>query len=148
MTVISFQHRFVFIKTQKTAGTSIEIDLARHLGPEAVVTPVKPAVEGHEARHDVRAGRVLSAHADVREIRDFLGAEVFAGMAVLCIERELVDKCLSHFHTKRNSSFHNPDGAYTRDWAAIARTARFRWTRAAGPSATRTRGCCGAGSTM
>ena len=125
MTVISFQYRFVFLKTRKTAGTSIEIDLARHLGPDAVVTPVKPAVEGHEARHHVRDGRVLSAHADVREIRDFLGAEVFAGMAVLCVEREPVEKCLSHFHMKRNSSFHNPDGAYTRDWAGYCEDGAF-----------------------
>lgn len=125
MTVISFQHRFVFLKTRKTAGTSIEIDLARRLGPDAVVTPVKPAVEGHEARHHVRDGRALSAHADVREIRDFLGAEVFAGMSVICVEREPVDKCLSHFHMKRNSSFHNPDGAYSRDWAGYCEDGAF-----------------------
>jgi len=125
MAVISFQHRFVFIKTQKTAGTSIEIDLARRLGPDAIVTPVKPAVEGHEPRHHVNGERTLSAHASASEISDFIGADAFAGMAVICVEREPVDKCLSHFHMKRNSSYHNPDGAYQLDWAGYCEAGAF-----------------------
>jgi hypothetical protein len=125
MTVISFQHRFVFIKTQKTAGTSIEINLARHLGPDAVITAVEPAMEGHQPRNHMRDGRALRAHADVGEIRAFLGSDMFAGMAVICVEREPVDKCLSQFHMKRNSSFHNRDGAYTRDWAGYCEDRRF-----------------------
>ncbi len=125
MTVISFQHRFVFIKTQKTAGTSIEIDLAGHLGPDAVITAVEPAVKGHDPRNHIRGGRALRAHADIGEIREFLGADVLASMAILCVEREPVDKCLSHFHMKRNSPYHNPDGAYTRDWAEYCEEGAF-----------------------
>ncbi|MCH8489964.1 MAG: hypothetical protein LAT81_08560 [Oceanicaulis sp.] len=125
MAVISFQHRFVFIKTRKTAGTSIEIDLAGHLDPGAVITPVEPAVEGHEPRHHVRGGRTLTAHAGCAEIRDFIGAELFAGMAVICVEREPVDKCLSHFHMKRNSPYHNPHGAWRRDWAGYCEDGAF-----------------------
>lgn len=125
MAVISFRHRFVFIKTQKTAGTSIEIDLARRLGPDAIVTPVEPAVDGHEPRHHERGGRALRAHASAGEISDFIGAELFAGMAVICVERAPVDKCLSHFHMKRNSPYHNRDGAWQRDWAGYCEDGGF-----------------------
>lgn len=125
MAVISLQHRFVFIKTQKTAGTSIEVDLASRLGPDAIVTPVEPPVAGHEPRHHETGGRRLSAHASADEISAFIGADLFAGMAVICVEREPVDKCLSHFHMKRNSPYHNPDGAYQRDWAGYCEDGAF-----------------------
>ena len=31
--IASHAHRFVFVKTRKTAGTSLEIALSRHCGP-------------------------------------------------------------------------------------------------------------------
>ena len=38
--IVSHQHRFVFVKTRKTAGTSIEIALAQHCGPDDIITPI------------------------------------------------------------------------------------------------------------
>lgn len=38
--IISYRHTFVFIKTKKTAGSSMEIALASHAGPDDVVTPL------------------------------------------------------------------------------------------------------------
>ena len=55
--IISHEHRFIFIKTQKTAGTSIEVLLADLAGDDAVVTPVKPPVVGHRPRNFQRTGR-------------------------------------------------------------------------------------------
>lgn len=49
--VISHQHRFIFIKTAKTAGTSIEAFLSPHCGPDDVFTTTRPPVEGHEPRN-------------------------------------------------------------------------------------------------
>jgi len=49
--IISHRHRFIFIKTRKTAGTSIEAYLSRFCGGEDVVTPLNPPVEGHEPRN-------------------------------------------------------------------------------------------------
>lgn len=36
--IISHEHRYVFVKTRKTAGTSVEIALAEHAGPRDVLT--------------------------------------------------------------------------------------------------------------
>jgi hypothetical protein len=38
--IISRAHNFIFIKTRKTAGSSMEMALASHVGPEDVVTPL------------------------------------------------------------------------------------------------------------
>lgn len=38
--IISHKHRFIFVKTVKTAGTSLEIALSKFLGDEDVVTPI------------------------------------------------------------------------------------------------------------
>lgn len=51
----SRQHRFVFIKTAKTAGTSVEVFLSKACVPGDVVTPILPPEEGHTPRN--HAGR-------------------------------------------------------------------------------------------
>jgi Sulfotransferase family len=38
--IISHKHRFIFIKTRKTAGTSIELALSQLCGPEDIITPL------------------------------------------------------------------------------------------------------------
>lgn len=43
--IASFKHNFIFIKTQKTAGTTIEIALTPHCGPDDIITPIAPADE-------------------------------------------------------------------------------------------------------
>jgi len=40
--IISHKHRFVFIKTRKTAGTSMEIALSKYCGPDDIITPISP----------------------------------------------------------------------------------------------------------
>jgi hypothetical protein len=49
--IVSHEHRFIFVKTHKTAGTSIEVALSRLAGEDAIVTPVRPPEEGHEPRN-------------------------------------------------------------------------------------------------
>jgi hypothetical protein len=43
--IISHRHKFIFIKTTKTAGTSIEIALSKFCGPDDIITPVMPEDE-------------------------------------------------------------------------------------------------------
>lgn len=53
--IVSHEHRFIFVKTRKTAGTSIEVALSALAGADAIVTPVQPPEDGHEPRHWRRA---------------------------------------------------------------------------------------------
>lgn len=118
MTVISFQHNFIFIKTAKTAGTSIEVNLSAVAGDDAIVTPIIPPEPGHVPRnHSGPDGTVLFYnHMSAAEIRARLGAQRFDGMFKFCVEREPVEKCISYFHMLRNSQAHNADGANRFDW--------------------------------
>jgi hypothetical protein len=49
--IISHEHRFIFVKTRKTAGTSIELYLERLAGADAVVTRIQPEEPGHTPRN-------------------------------------------------------------------------------------------------
>lgn len=127
MALISFQHRFIFVKTQKTAGTSVETDLSPRLEPEAIVTPIIPPEPGHVARNyqDDQGNALYFNHMPLTLIRERLGAGQFNSMARICIEREPVSKCISHFHMLRNSPIHDwPDGV-TRSWDEYVEEGRF-----------------------
>ena len=43
--IISHAHRFIFLKTQKCAGTSVELALSQLCGPDDVITPVTSSDE-------------------------------------------------------------------------------------------------------
>jgi hypothetical protein len=49
--IVSHEHRFIFVKTHKTAGTSIEVALSALAGDDAIVTPVQPPEPDHRPRH-------------------------------------------------------------------------------------------------
>ena len=66
--IISHHHRFIFLKTQKTAGSSIELALSEICGPEDVITPMKavereenPARRGPQNYHAPPAYRAFGA---------------------------------------------------------------------------------------
>lgn len=52
--IVSHKHRFIFLKTGKTAGTSVEIFLSRFLEPDDIATPIKPEDEPARAPNGPR----------------------------------------------------------------------------------------------
>lgn len=57
--IISYLHEFIFLKTQKTAGTSVEIALAAICGPQDVLTAIaenkdnSDVAKGHRRQNDL-----------------------------------------------------------------------------------------------
>lgn len=49
--IISHKHKFIFIKTLKTAGTSLEIALSKYCGADDIITPIEP--EDEEVRREL-----------------------------------------------------------------------------------------------
>ena len=45
--IISHKHNFIFIKTEKTAGTSLEIALSKFCGESDIITPISPEDENY-----------------------------------------------------------------------------------------------------
>lgn len=94
--IISHKHKFIFVKTVKTAGTSIEIFLSQHCGPLDIITPIIPYVEPHSARNYEGYYNHMPAH----EIRDRIGPDIWNSYFKFCVERNPWEKTLSYYHMK------------------------------------------------
>ena len=120
--IISHKHKFIFIKTVKTAGTSLEVFLSQHCGADDVLTLFDPPVEGHEPRnYEVGAGRIAEIlrtpfgprsawrclltrrrrfynHMPAWLVRLRVPPSIWNGYFKFCVERNPWDKVLSHYH--------------------------------------------------
>ncbi len=123
--IVSHKYRFIFVKTLKTAGTSVEVFLSNLCGKDDIVTPVYPRESAHVSRnykglwnpvHDLIENdghRVRRTVTDLMELKKFynhiparilrhrLPADVWNSYYKFCIERNPWDKTLSHFHMVR-----------------------------------------------
>jgi hypothetical protein len=93
--IVSHEHKFIFLKTMKTAGTSIEVFLSALAGVDAIVTPVGPEEPGHKPRNFL-AGRYWN-HMPACVVRKNLGEEVWNSYFKFCFERNPWDKVISRY---------------------------------------------------
>jgi hypothetical protein len=128
--IISHQHKFIFIKTAKTASTSIEVFLSKHCGPDDVVTPIFPPVQGHLPRNhedffnplpeilsgvnrpretwrDLGRRRKFYNHMRALLVQKRILARIWRSYFKFCVERNPWDKVLSHYymHVHRAGGF-------------------------------------------
>ena len=125
--IISHKYKFIFIKTQKTAGTSIEVTLSPYLGLDDIATPIFPKELGHIARNysnEKSNGPDFYNHISAMEILDIIPKDIFASYYKFCVEREPVDKCLSHYSMLKNSPFHN-EANQNLSWKEYVQQAKF-----------------------
>lgn len=125
--IISHRHKFIFIKTRKTAGTSIETFLSAQCGPEDVVTRITPPEEAHHPRNfqgvfnplrelsvsiadhpyrpDARRlwGQVIKRtkfynHMTAVSVRARISPHIWESYFKFCVERDPFDKVMSSYH--------------------------------------------------
>lgn len=120
--IVSHSHKFIFIKTRKSAGTSIEVYLSQFCSDSDIVTPIIPHVEPHVSRNhrglwnpiqdlldkqnkglrqelqDFVRLRKYYNHIPARVLKRRLPSGLWDEYFKFCVERNPWDKTLSHYH--------------------------------------------------
>ena len=120
--IISHKHKFIFIKTEKTAGTSIEIALSKYCGPDDIITPISPKDEvtrkelGYRGPQNYlvpfskysardwasliyhRQRRAFYNHISAQEIKQYISNDVWNSYYKFCFERNPFDKLVSLYY--------------------------------------------------
>jgi hypothetical protein len=101
--LVSHEHRFIFVKTRKTAGTSLEIGLARFLGPHDLATAIAPEDEalGAEWGHRSRNVRIPVRKWRLNEIKRLIRSRpvVFFDHMPATMIRRLLPEAWQDYYT-------------------------------------------------
>jgi hypothetical protein len=119
--IVSHKYRFIFLKTRKTAGTSVEIALSRYCGPEDIITPLDPEDEETRRRTGGRGPqnyyipirrmnrgelakllkkgkrKALRHHNNAATVRRVVGKRIWDAYFTFCFERNPYDKAVSRY---------------------------------------------------
>ena len=126
--IVSHRYRFVFLKTKKTAGTSIEVLLSQYCDESDIVTKVFPAEENHKPRNWKGRGNLISDlnnlpprwqrslcrrwlsgekyfnHMPADLVRHRVGEDIWQNYFKFTVERHPLEKTKSHFLMQRARS--------------------------------------------
>ena len=105
--IVSHEHRLIFLKTRKTAGTSVEIALSRVCGPDDIVTRLATADEelriaagGVPAQNHLSPPlpRAAWSHLTARGARQIVGHRVWDDYFTFAVERNPWDAVVSLYY--------------------------------------------------
>jgi hypothetical protein len=130
--IVNHRYRFIYLKTKKTAGTSIEIALSRYCDGNDILSKIghrdepKRAALGYQgpANHLEPAGKSLGEridrwlhgpkqryfnHMPARELREKIGDETWNSYFKFCFERNPWDRAISQYYWQNRSKKRLPD---------------------------------------
>ena len=114
--IVSHRWKFIFVKTRKTAGSSIERFLLPHLGPDDVVRGIAtrneagrfnplPELASHPDRANARLTleqlarrRRFYQHMPAWRLRNRVGPDIWDEYTTFCFERNPWDKLVSFYY--------------------------------------------------
>ena len=120
--IVSHRHRFIFLKTEKTAGTSLEGALAAFCGRRDIITGGRLDNNAEHARRKSRNNRLgighyarlpavirhilpslngYYGHIPARRVRAMVGEEVWRSYFKFAVERNPWDRQVSNYFHRR-----------------------------------------------
>lgn len=119
--IISHKYKFIFIKTYKTAGTSLEVYFSQFAGPQDVLTPIFPQEENHHPQNEkgwinpFRESRQYKFtlknrlkeclfrrrfynHMPAYLVKERIPSEIWNSYFKFSVERNPWDKAVSYYH--------------------------------------------------
>jgi hypothetical protein len=133
--IISHEHKFIFLKTKKTAGTAIEAALSELCGPQDVITPFRTDSEAdrkgrppqnYRIEHPLKPARSLwrkllmrperyyhqtvgyYEHMPAWRVRAYVGEEIWQSYFKLAFDRNPWDRQVSWYFYKTKSKQERP----------------------------------------
>jgi hypothetical protein len=130
--IISHSRRFIFIKTVKTAGTSLEMALSKYCSEGDVLAQLEPREEAQ--RRDVAGigaqghlkpasamkrmelmryltrgtrNQIIAEHSSAIQVREFVGPEVWESYFKFAVVRHPFDRMVSRFYYSRHFELEN-----------------------------------------
>ncbi len=122
--IISHRYKFIFIKTHKTAGSSMEMALGPLCGPDDIIAPMESNTgtgiprNYHEPhwlgrtyaesrllrkcinRHSPLVGKWYYEHMPATRVRELVGETIWNSYHKFCYERNPWAKVVSYYHWK------------------------------------------------
>ncbi|NJL83552.1 MAG: chondroitin 4-O-sulfotransferase [Chloroflexaceae bacterium] len=120
--IVSHEHQFIFLKTTKTAGTSIEIALSQHCGPKDIITRIAKNDEAVRQSLGFRGpqnlgvpfykytrtdwGRLIKKgkpqkyynHIPASLVKRYVGDRIWREYFIFTFERNPYDKAISRYY--------------------------------------------------
>ena len=100
--IVSHRHKFIFLRTEKTASTSLSDALYPHLGPEDEIADLKrPAWAKYSPIHHGALKRTLPRvfglhpHATAAQVRAVIGPKIFDSYFTFAVDRNPWERQIS-----------------------------------------------------
>jgi len=109
MTIISHSHKFIYIKTRKTASTSIQVLLGRNCGKNDILTPINPVTSNEIVLYNklAKKHKGFISHMSAKQIKKKVGNKIWNQYFKFTFERNPWDKLVSQYHKKSKQNFEN-----------------------------------------
>ena len=115
--IIFHKYKFIFLKTVKTTGTSIEISLSRFCGDDDIITPIDWEDEAirkllgkkpqNYLDYDAQGNKYQKYfnHITAKKVKSLIEPSIWNGYYKFCFERNPFDRAISlYYFLGKNSS--------------------------------------------